>query len=288
MRQIFSSARLENVETLAQILREAGIETRITNGRSYKGGLHGNFSYIEQGGPMPALWVVRAEDQTRARAMLREAGLLPSTRAGTGDAHTLPVFRSQQDEPGSDPRKKRLFRIKMALLGGIVVVLLLTLLNTPQIEAPPAEPVAAVRASPPFDGSVSATLAPIARAVLARAISRAPALASAPVLCLSVDGHDAPAALVASLQAPQRAVVPQSQCVLVPDSDRGSYHRASGRPAMLLEVTAFRPTAPDAGTVELSAYHHRLWGDYKTLQVGIVDGRWQVVKVLKHVSMQGV
>ena len=37
MRQVFSSPRLENVERVSQLLEEAGIETRITHGRSYKG-----------------------------------------------------------------------------------------------------------------------------------------------------------------------------------------------------------------------------------------------------------
>ena len=37
MRQVFSSLRLENVEAVATLLRDAGIEVRITNGRSYKG-----------------------------------------------------------------------------------------------------------------------------------------------------------------------------------------------------------------------------------------------------------
>ena len=35
MRRIFSSQRVENVEGVAQMLRDAGIEVRVTNGRSY-------------------------------------------------------------------------------------------------------------------------------------------------------------------------------------------------------------------------------------------------------------
>ncbi|HWI24375.1 MAG TPA: pathogenicity-like protein, partial [Lysobacter sp.] len=41
MRQVFSSPRLENVEGIAKFLEEHGIEVRITQGRSYKGGWSG-------------------------------------------------------------------------------------------------------------------------------------------------------------------------------------------------------------------------------------------------------
>ena len=58
---------------------------RITNGRSYKGGLRGDFSYRDdsRSEPNPAVWVVKSEDQPRAREILREAGLLDSTRVQT-------------------------------------------------------------------------------------------------------------------------------------------------------------------------------------------------------------
>ena len=70
MRQIFSSQRLENVERVAQMLREADIEVRITNGRSYKGGRRGTFSYSDESGPKPAVWVVRSDDTEQAHLVL--------------------------------------------------------------------------------------------------------------------------------------------------------------------------------------------------------------------------
>lgn len=36
MRQIFSSQRVETVEGVAELLREHGIDVKVTNGRSYK------------------------------------------------------------------------------------------------------------------------------------------------------------------------------------------------------------------------------------------------------------
>ena len=85
MRQVFSSLRIENVEGIAKMLEAEGIEVRITHGRSYKGGWAGRRSYqeAEKGGPLPAVWVVKSEDQPRARQLLRDAGLLDTTRGGS-------------------------------------------------------------------------------------------------------------------------------------------------------------------------------------------------------------
>ena len=106
MRQVFSSPRLENVERVAQLLRDDGIAVKVTQRRAYKGGLRGNFSYRDdtRTEPMPAVWVVRSEDQPRARAMLRELGLLDSTRSDTG--YRLPAFRSEEPAAADDPGRK--------------------------------------------------------------------------------------------------------------------------------------------------------------------------------------
>ena len=126
MRQVFTSQRLENVEGVAELLRNEGIEVRITNGRSYKGNRRGTFKYTEPGaGQQPAVWVVRSEDQPRARALLRGAGLLVTTRPTDG-------FGGQADVPGAkaapDPQR-RAMRIKMLLIVAIVLVIALQYLR---------------------------------------------------------------------------------------------------------------------------------------------------------------
>ena len=57
MRQVFTSPRLENVERVASLLHEQGIEARITNGRSYRGSRRSAFSYREADNesPQPAV-----------------------------------------------------------------------------------------------------------------------------------------------------------------------------------------------------------------------------------------
>lgn len=281
MRQVFSSPRLENVEGVVKLLEEAGIQVHVTHGRSFKGSRRRKFSYRDNDSPQPTVWVVNSADQVRARALLRDAGLLDTTRPG--DSTTANLFRFDPQSQAVKPQK-RVLLIKMALMGSIALVMVLGLLHT--LNQPSVPQVA----SPPFDGSVARTLEPVARAVFASQLDEA----DLPVLCLSVDGADAPAAVIASLQDtllkrqsqrdPPQQVVPMSACVRVADGERGSYHRASGQDALMLDVTAFRPSAPETGQVEYTAYHHSMSAHYKTLEVKRVGEVWQVMRVIRHVS----
>ena len=276
MRQVFSSPRLENVEGVAQLLRDAQIQVRITDGRSYKGKRRQAFSYSERGGdPHPTVWVVKSEDQARARQLLREAGLMDSTR----DTATASMFRfdpRSQQLAAKTPVEQRAFRIKLGLIAGIGIVL--TMLMVRSCNRPP---VATDFAAPPFDGRVAGTLEPLARAVFAAELGKV----STPVVCLSVDGKDAAPTLLQGLGNAKQLVVPASQCVRLADEERGSFHRGSGREASLVEVNGFRPSAKDAGRIEFSAYHHRMYASYKTLEVRRGANGWAVTRTLKHVSM---
>ena len=62
----------------------------------------------------------------------------------------------------------------------------------------------------------------------------------------------------------------------------------AGCPDTIVKVHGFRPSAADRGVIQYSAYHHRMWASYKTLEVARIDGRWQVVDVIKHVRNRGV
>lgn len=114
MRQIFTSPRLENVEGVARMLNEHGIETRVSQPRSYKGNRRSGYSYTAhargQGGQQPAVWVVRSDDQTRARQLMREAGLMESTR---------PTYVPVLEEPTPVRRSpaQAALRIRLVLLG---------------------------------------------------------------------------------------------------------------------------------------------------------------------------
>ena len=232
MRQVFSSPRMENVERVAQLLREAGIETRITHGRSYKGGLHGEFSYRDhtRTDPVPAVWVVLSEDQPAAREMLRAAGLLDSTRGETG--YTLPAFRTELPVSTGDPARKRSFRLKVGLLLVIamVIALMFVSLRKPQQEATKPRP-APIAALPKGDASTPDALAV---AVLAGEL---PTRANQ-AICLAVDGRDPSPSLLALLPPSPGKVLPASQCgqrADVPTLEIGAYRQAASGATIVLE-----------------------------------------------------
>ena len=206
MRQVFSSPRMENVERVALLLREAGIETRITHGRSYKGGLRGEFSYRDhvRTEPVPAVWVVLSEDQPAARDILRTAGLLDSTRGETG--FTLPAFRTESPALlAADPARKRAARLKIGLLLVITIVIVLAFFSLRK----PHAVVTSTTHAHGLPAGDSATPDALAVAVLAGEL---PTRADQS-LCLSLDGHDPSSSLLAMLPASPGPVVPVSQCV---------------------------------------------------------------------------
>ena len=283
MRKVFSSQRIENVEGVAELLRGAGIEVRITDGRSYRGNRRGNFSYSAPSGPTPAVWVVRSDQQVAARELLREAGLIDTTRGEGGYLGSTFRPRSGQEPAGRTPAQKRMLRLKVGLVLAAMAVAAVAMMRGIELPTPGAAPVREL-AGPPFDGTIAATLFPVPQAVFDSELGEV----DTPVACLGVDNTDASIRLIQSLQRDGLDLVQASACVELADEDRGSFQRGSGREAMIVRVGAFRPSAPDRGTIEYSAYHHRMWASYKTLEVARVDGRWQVVDVVRHVRSRGI
>ncbi|MGH8031268.1 MAG: hypothetical protein ACREO8_02630 [Luteimonas sp.] len=221
MRQVFTSARLENVESVAEFLNDAGIATKITNGRSFRSAIRGNFSYRDDAAKFPAVWIVYSEDQPRARAMLRDAGLMDSSRNAPGSDLAM-SFRGTNPDPRErvpgdgvfdHARQRRALRIKLGLLILIAAVVMLALVtrgpstSTPlALTAAPAAKIANIAQLPVRGGAdVPASLA------LAVLRGEVPTDAGA-VACVAVDGSDAAAALLAALPSTPARVVPVSQC----------------------------------------------------------------------------
>ena len=119
MRQVFTSTRLENVEGVAKMLGEHGIETKITQGRSWKGNSRREFSYSAKNhdqSQQPAVWVLKPEDFKKARELLHEGGLLASTR----ETSYLPEKLQFRDTAKPDAGR-RVSRMRMALLAGVAI-----------------------------------------------------------------------------------------------------------------------------------------------------------------------
>jgi hypothetical protein len=152
MRQIFSSQRVETVEGVAELLEKNGIDTYISNGRSYQGKRGSQFSYSEPLAKVkqPAVWVRHADDQPKAREILREHGLLDSTRPDQPRLLDL----GNPDE-ATDKRRWAL-RIRLVLLSLIVAAAAFTFLRHRALRdeakhaVPP--PVPAQQVAPPDTG----------------------------------------------------------------------------------------------------------------------------------------
>ena len=123
MRQIYTSPRVENVERVVAMLRDAGIDTSVTNRRAYAGHDYRRPSYASppDRDAWPQVWIVRAEDQPKARALMREAGIEPATRF----ADELAKARAPEADDAVAKRKALIWRVRALLIGIIVVLILL-------------------------------------------------------------------------------------------------------------------------------------------------------------------
>lgn len=266
MRQVFTSPRLENAERVAQLLQDAGIEVKLRHGRSYRGALRGNFSYRDgaREDPQPAVWVVQSEDQPKARALLREHGLLDSTRTDTG--YRLPAFRSEEPLGRDDPSRKRAFRLKLGLLLVIAVVLGLAFFAQLRNGPSPARVARVAPAAPALPAGISPTPDALAVAVLAGELPKRADQA----VCLSVDEHDPAPSLLASLPPTPGQVIPLSQCPAsdVPRLAISGYRMRAGAANGAGTIQLAR--TPGAGAVPV----------IETCEVSLTPTGWRVVVML--------
>jgi len=130
MRSIYTSPRVENIDRVVAMLHEAGIETSVTNRKAWAGHDYKRASYASppERESWPQVWIVKAEDQPRARALLRDAGIAPATRF----AEDLELARNG---PAVAAKKRNAiaWRIRLFLLATIVILILLNALHVLKI-----------------------------------------------------------------------------------------------------------------------------------------------------------
>jgi hypothetical protein len=117
----------------------------------------------------------------------------------------------------------------------------------------------------------------LARTVLMEELPRVDGIAQGLLACVAIESRDADSQTISALQNAGVAAVPVSECEWRMD-DRGSFHRSSGRKAMLVNVHGYKRI----GTVELEARHHGRYATMKALEVTRGSGGWKIVKTLKH------
>ena len=287
MRQVFTSPRLENVERVAALLQEHGVVTRITNGRTFKGSLRGSFSYRESANknPPPAVWVVRSEDQPKARELLRDAGLLDSGRSPTSYLST-DLLHSARDD-ANDPAKRRMFRIKAGLLISITIAVSLGLFTwlkstskapavaaSTSAAAPAPQPAVAETMMLPSDAPQSAYVVAVPSALAAMLVTAELRAREGAEVCLSVDGADPSETVLAQFQASDRARI-RSRSTCTTTADAAS--------ALSIAVREYSTDGSGSGTVQVEIAKttgDKAQTESRTLEVRRDDLEWEVKRVV--------
>jgi hypothetical protein len=124
MRQLYTSPRQDNIDRVAALLTEQGIECTVENRSNYNRPTYQRFSYSQRGenrDNWAQVWVTRADDYTRARALLKELGIEPVVRHG----EELALARSPTPEGRRGSVATRIRRIVLLAVAGAFVVLML-------------------------------------------------------------------------------------------------------------------------------------------------------------------
>ena len=126
MRQLYTSARQENIDRVMALMAEHGIETTVTNRSNWNRPSYQRFSYTQRNDnrdSWPQVWITRADDYTRARELLRQLGIEPVVR----HAEDLAAARNPGGV-GYSQRNNTVARVRrivlLAILGVFVVLAL--------------------------------------------------------------------------------------------------------------------------------------------------------------------
>lgn len=124
MRQIYTSPRQENIDTVVALMAEHGIETTVANRSNYNRPTWQRFSYLErrdERSSWPQVWVTRADDFTQARALMREIGIDPVIRHGeelAAERNPTPTARREY----TVARVRRIVLLAVAAAAAVVML----------------------------------------------------------------------------------------------------------------------------------------------------------------------
>ena len=118
MRQIFASPRLDNVDRVVALLRIGGVEPIVSNRKRWAEGWdrrHMPYSDRQTRDQWPQVWV-HPDDLARAREILRDADVVPTTRSPDYNYTPPAAASASAGTPG---------RLRLWLLGGCAVAVVL-------------------------------------------------------------------------------------------------------------------------------------------------------------------
>lgn len=135
MRQVFSSPRIENVDRVEAMMHEAGIDTYVSNRDKLRRDRMRSFSYTAPpaASSWPAVWIKQAEDLPRAREMLRDAGLMGSTRPDVATRYQLSP-RMQSNAPRTASHIRRVMLVLLAV--SAIFFFAFRMLQSPAMQTP--------------------------------------------------------------------------------------------------------------------------------------------------------
>ena len=129
MRQLYTSPRPENIDRIVALLSEHGIETTVQNRSNWNRPSYERFSYAQpQNGSRdswPQVWVNKADDYARARALLRGIGIEPIVR----NAEELAAARDPSPSIRRGDTATRVRRIVLVALLAVFALLMMRYLH---------------------------------------------------------------------------------------------------------------------------------------------------------------
>lgn len=125
MRPIYTSPRHKNIDLVVALFAEHGIETTVSNRSVYNRPSYKSFSYgaSEDRSRWPRVEVKRAADLTRARKLLREAGIEPLVR------HAELLEQERQVQSGAAKRRSTVSRTRLLVMLAVAVAVVMLALK---------------------------------------------------------------------------------------------------------------------------------------------------------------
>ena len=129
MRQIYTSPRQENIDTVVALMAEHGIEASVANRSNYSRQTWQRFSYSQpqqERSSWPQVWITHADDYTKARTLLRDIGIEPVIR------HADELAAARNPSP-IERRQQVAGRVRRILLLAVLVVFAVQMLRYLQV-----------------------------------------------------------------------------------------------------------------------------------------------------------